>query len=73
MRPPLSTGSFDALCRLLLLALRHFEGSVQSEELISSYLLCKSRWSVRKHIKEMSSSSRSAADNIIKVGVANVT
>lgn len=65
--------SDDALCRLLLLALRHFEGCVQPEELISSYLLCKSRWSVRKHIREMSSSSRSAADNVIKVGVAAVT
>lgn len=69
----LNSISHDALFRLLLLALRHFEGSVQPEELISSYLLCKSRWSVRKHIKEMSSSSRSAADNVIKVGVAVVT
>ncbi|XP_075873123.1 GON-4-like protein isoform X2 [Nelusetta ayraudi] len=51
---------------LLLLALRHFEGTAQREELISSYLLCKTRWSVKKHLRELSSSSRAPASNIIK-------
>ncbi|KAK1895340.1 hypothetical protein KUDE01_020791, partial [Dissostichus eleginoides] len=39
---------------LMVLALKHFEGGVQPDQLISSYLLCKSRWNLRKHIREMS-------------------
>lgn len=54
------------LCRLIVLALKHFEGTLETDELISSYLLCKSRWSVRKHIREMSMPKVSPA-NVIKV------
>lgn len=54
------------LCRLIVLALRHFEGTLDMDQLISSYLLCKSRWSIRKHIKEMSM-PKVSPDNIIKV------
>lgn len=54
------------LCRLIVLALKHFEGTLEPEQLISSYLLCKSRWSVRKHIREMSM-PKVSPDNVIKV------
>ncbi|XP_054638264.1 GON-4-like protein isoform X2 [Dunckerocampus dactyliophorus] len=50
---------------LIVLALKHFEGTVQSDHLISSYLLCKSGWNMRKHIREMSS-SRAPRVNVIK-------
>ncbi|XP_035804661.2 GON-4-like protein [Amphiprion ocellaris] len=50
---------------LIVLGLKHFEGTVHSDQLISSYLLCKSRWNFRKHIREMSS-SRAPRNNIIK-------
>ncbi|KAM9309645.1 GON-4-like protein isoform 2-T2 [Pholidichthys leucotaenia] len=49
---------------LLVLALKHFSGTVQSEELISSYLLCKKRWNIKKHIKDMRSPK--APPNIVK-------
>lgn len=56
------------LCSLIVLALKHFEGTLQSEELISSYLVCKTRWSIRKHIREMCS-SRAPPNNIVKVAL----
>ncbi|XP_005935919.2 GON-4-like protein [Haplochromis burtoni] len=52
---------------LIVLGLKHFEGAFQSDELISSYLLCKSRWNFRKHVREMSSPR--APDNVIKTFV----
>lgn len=54
------------LCRLIVLALKHFEGTLDLDNLISSYLLCKTRWSIRKHIKEMSL-ARAPPNNVIKV------
>lgn len=54
------------LCRLIILGLKHFEGTVQSDQLISSYLLCKTRWNLRKHIREMSG-PRAPRGNVIKV------
>lgn len=54
------------LCSLIVLALKHFEGTLQSDQLISSYLLCKTRWSIRKHIREMSL-TRAPPNNVIKV------
>ncbi|XP_061737827.1 GON-4-like protein isoform X2 [Nerophis ophidion] len=53
---------------LIVLALKHFEGSVQPDHLISSHLLCKSAWNLRKHIREMSS-SRARCGNVIKTFV----
>ncbi|KAK5921497.1 hypothetical protein CgunFtcFv8_018858 [Champsocephalus gunnari] len=50
---------------LMVLALKHFEGGVQSDQLISSYLLCKSRWNLRKHIREMSG-TRAPPHSVIK-------
>lgn len=55
------------LCRLIVLALKHFEGTLQTDQLISSYLLCKSRWSFRKHVREMSGPRAPNNNNIIKV------
>ena len=54
------------LCRLIVLALKHFEGTLETDQLISSYLLCKSRWSIRKHIREMSM-AKVPPSNVIKV------
>lgn len=54
------------LCRLIVLGLKHFERAVQPDQLISSYLLCKDRWSVRKHVREMSS-RKAPASSVIKV------
>ncbi|KAM6910429.1 GON-4-like protein [Xenentodon cancila] len=51
---------------LIVLGLKHFEGTVHSDQLISSYLLCKSRWNIRKHIREMSS-PKAPNDNVIKI------
>ncbi|XP_037532414.1 GON-4-like protein [Nematolebias whitei] len=51
---------------LIVLGLKHFDGAVQLDQLISSYLLCKSRWSIRKHIREMSG-LRAPHDNVIKM------
>ncbi|XP_067365277.1 GON-4-like protein isoform X3 [Channa argus] len=51
---------------LIVLGLKHFEGTVQSDELISSYLLCKNRWNFRKHVREMSS-QRAPPNNVIKM------
>ncbi|KAI9532500.1 hypothetical protein NQZ68_032024 [Dissostichus eleginoides] len=50
---------------LMVLALKHFEGGVQPDQLISSYLLCKSRWNLRKHIREMSG-TRAPPHSVIK-------
>ena len=54
------------LCRLIILGLKHFEGTLQSDQLISSYLLCKNRWNFRKHIREMSG-PRAPPNSVIKV------
>ncbi|KAM7421688.1 hypothetical protein PAMA_015708 [Pampus argenteus] len=50
---------------LIVLGLKHFEGAVQMDQLISSYLLCKTRWNFRKHVREMSG-SRARQNNVIK-------
>ncbi|XP_019719186.1 GON-4-like protein isoform X1 [Hippocampus comes] len=54
---------------LIILGLKHFEGAVQPEHLISSYLLCKSAWKLTKHIREMSS-SRAPRENVLKMFLA---
>ncbi|XP_037130760.1 GON-4-like protein isoform X5 [Syngnathus acus] len=54
---------------LIVLGLKHFEGAVQPEHLISSYLLCKSSWKLTKHIREMSS-SRAPRENVLKMFLA---
>ncbi|MEQ2207898.1 hypothetical protein XENOCAPTIV_020571 [Xenoophorus captivus] len=51
---------------LIVLGLKHFEGADQTDQLISSYLLCKSRWNIRKRIREMSG-PRAPQGNVIKV------
>ncbi|XP_071325233.1 GON-4-like protein isoform X2 [Trachinotus anak] len=51
---------------LIVLGLKHFEGVVQSDQLISSYLLCKNRWNFKKHVREMSS-PRAPPNNVIKM------
>ncbi|KAM9851947.1 LOW QUALITY PROTEIN: GON-4-like protein [Aulostomus maculatus] len=53
---------------LIVLGLKHFEGSVQLDQLITSHLLCKTRWSFRKRVREMSSSR--APGNVIKTFLA---
>ncbi|CAK6979512.1 LOW QUALITY PROTEIN: GON-4-like protein [Scomber scombrus] len=50
---------------LIILGLKHFEGAVQPDQLISSYLLCKTQWNFRKHVREMSS-SRAPHSSVIK-------
>ncbi|KAG7475895.1 GON-4 [Solea senegalensis] len=55
---------------LIVLGLKHFEGVVQPDQLISSYLLCKDRWSVKKHIKEMRG-RKAPPTNIIKMFLVN--
>ncbi|XP_035991560.1 GON-4-like protein isoform X2 [Fundulus heteroclitus] len=51
---------------LIVLGLKHFEGAVRPDQLISSYLLRKSRWSIRKRIREMSG-PRAPQDSVIKM------
>ncbi|XP_041650239.1 GON-4-like protein [Cheilinus undulatus] len=51
---------------LIVLALKHFEGTVEPDQLISSYLIRKTRWNFRKHVREMSG-ARAPPNNIIKV------
>uniref|UniRef100_A0A3P9M089 Uncharacterized protein n=1 Tax=Oryzias latipes TaxID=8090 RepID=A0A3P9M089_ORYLA len=58
--------------RLIVLGLKHFEGAVQADQLMTSYLLCKSRWNVRKHIREMSG-SRALQGNVIQTFVKQGT
>ncbi|KAM4736099.1 GON-4-like protein isoform 2-T2 [Anableps anableps] len=53
---------------LMVLGLQHFQGAVQSHQLISSYLLCRSQSEIRKRIREMSS-PRAPRDGVIKVFV----
>lgn len=60
------------LCRLIVLALKHFEGTVDTDQLITSYLLCKSRWSLRKHLREMSM-PKVSPDNVVKVTLTSLT
>ncbi|XP_068426179.1 GON-4-like protein isoform X2 [Clinocottus analis] len=50
---------------LIILGLKHFEGTVQSDQLISCYLIRKTRWNFRKHIREMSG-PRAPPSNVIK-------
>ncbi|XP_053743943.1 GON-4-like protein [Synchiropus splendidus] len=38
---------------LIVLALKHFEGTFQPDQLISSYLLRKTRWDFRKRVRDM--------------------
>ncbi|KAG7218828.1 hypothetical protein INR49_019670 [Caranx melampygus] len=64
-----STSRTTGVCTLqekTVLGLKHFEGVVQSDQLISSYLLCKNRWNFRKHVREMSG-SKAPPNNIIKM------
>ncbi|KAI3360370.1 hypothetical protein L3Q82_002234 [Scortum barcoo] len=51
---------------LIVLGLKHFEGTVQSDQLISTYLLCKSRWNFKKHVREMNG-PRAPHNNVIKM------
>ncbi|KAM9782561.1 GON-4-like protein [Neosynchiropus ocellatus] len=48
---------------LLVLALKHFEGTFQPDLQISSYLLRKTRWDFRKRIRDM---CKAPHDNVIK-------
>ncbi|XP_070767422.1 GON-4-like protein [Enoplosus armatus] len=50
---------------LIVLGLKHFEGTIQSDQLISSHLLCKTQWNFRKHVREMSG-PRAPHNNVIK-------
>ncbi|KAK5609358.1 hypothetical protein CRENBAI_010779 [Crenichthys baileyi] len=59
----LYTGGEDGL---IVLGLKHFEGADQTDQLISSYLLCKSRWNIRKRIREMSG-PRAPRGSVIKL------
>uniref|UniRef100_A0A8C6UYA3 GON-4-like protein n=1 Tax=Neogobius melanostomus TaxID=47308 RepID=A0A8C6UYA3_9GOBI len=49
---------------LAVLALKHFEGTVNRDQLITDFVLCKNRSNFTKHIRELSSSR--APSNIIK-------
>ncbi|XP_015246781.1 PREDICTED: GON-4-like protein [Cyprinodon variegatus] len=51
---------------LIALGLKHFDGAIQSDQLISSYLVCKSRQRIRKRIREMSG-PRAPQDGAIKM------
>ncbi|XP_065813651.1 GON-4-like protein isoform X2 [Labrus bergylta] len=51
---------------LIVLGLKHFEGTVEPDQLISSYLLRKTRWNFRKHVREMSG-PRALQNNVIKM------
>ncbi|XP_060905463.1 GON-4-like protein isoform X3 [Labrus mixtus] len=51
---------------LIVLGLKHFEGTVEPDHLISSYLLRKTRWNFRKHVREMSG-PRALQNNVIKM------
>ncbi|CAN9514405.1 unnamed protein product [Ophioblennius macclurei] len=39
---------------LMALGLKHFDKTVQPEQMISSYLLCKNPWSLKKHLRDLS-------------------
>ncbi|XP_057689198.1 GON-4-like protein isoform X1 [Corythoichthys intestinalis] len=54
---------------LIVLGLKHFEGTVQPQHLISSYLLCKSAFRLAKHIREMSG-PRAPPRNVLKMFLA---
>lgn len=56
------------LCRLVVLGLKHFEGTPHSEQLMSSYLLRKSQWSIKKHIRE-TAGRRASSDGVLRVGL----
>ncbi|XP_054916964.1 GON-4-like protein isoform X3 [Poeciliopsis prolifica] len=53
---------------LAVLGLKHFQGALKADELISSFLLCRSRSDFRRRIREMSS-PRAPRDGVIKVFV----
>ncbi|XP_043972602.1 GON-4-like protein isoform X3 [Gambusia affinis] len=53
---------------LAVLGLKHFQGALKADELISSFLLCRSRSDFRRRIREMSS-PRAPLDGVIKVFV----
>ncbi|XP_068180839.1 GON-4-like protein [Antennarius striatus] len=50
---------------LVVLGLKHFEGALNPLQLISSYLLCKTQWSLRKHIREVGG-PRAPRDSMLK-------
>ncbi|XP_034410136.1 GON-4-like protein [Cyclopterus lumpus] len=54
---------------LIVLGLKHFEGTFQSDQLISCYLLRKTQSNFRKHIREMSG-PRAPPSNVIKTFLA---
>ncbi|KAJ0064916.1 hypothetical protein NL108_017536, partial [Boleophthalmus pectinirostris] len=54
---------------LIVLGLKHFEGGFKPEQLITDFLVCKTRSNFTKHIREMS--SRRAPPNIIKSFLAS--
>ncbi|XP_077576434.1 GON-4-like protein [Stigmatopora nigra] len=51
---------------LMVLGLKHFEGAVQPQHLMATYLLCKSAFRLAKHIREMSG-PRAPPRNILKM------
>ncbi|KAJ0036139.1 hypothetical protein NQD34_004816 [Periophthalmus magnuspinnatus] len=54
---------------LIVLGMKHFEGSVKPDQLITDFLVCKTRSNFTKHIHEMS--SKRALPNIIKSFLAS--
>uniref|UniRef100_A0A3B4A1J6 GON-4-like protein n=1 Tax=Periophthalmus magnuspinnatus TaxID=409849 RepID=A0A3B4A1J6_9GOBI len=54
---------------LIVLGMKHFEGSVKPDQLITDFLVCKTRSNFTKHIREMS--SKRALPNIIKSFLAS--
>ncbi|XP_074540005.1 GON-4-like protein isoform X2 [Halichoeres trimaculatus] len=50
---------------LIVLGLKHFEGTVEPQQLMSSYLIRKTCWNLKKHIREMNG-ARAPQNNIIK-------
>ncbi|XP_030014835.1 GON-4-like protein isoform X2 [Sphaeramia orbicularis] len=50
---------------LIVLGMKHFEGAVQPNQLISTYLLCKKHWNLMKRVKELNG-SRAPANNVVK-------
>ncbi|KAF1388596.1 hypothetical protein PFLUV_G00091930 [Perca fluviatilis] len=53
---------------LIVLALKHFAETLQPDQLISCYLVCKSRWNFRKHVRDMSG-PRAPSSSVIKMFV----
>ncbi|XP_029959339.1 GON-4-like protein [Salarias fasciatus] len=51
---------------LMALGLKHFEQTVQPEQLISSYLLCKNPWNLKKHLRDLGG-PRTPPDHPVKM------